>query len=109
MDINDKSATAATAAADAFVKRHESSRLSHICRKQLQGRIARRQDGQQQSIDHGICTSTSLTGVNDDQSRAYTAFPAQHLRPSGVLSCWSDGTNRHAHRNTPLVYGRDRH
>ena len=31
------------------------------------------------SVFHTVC------------SRLCTAFPAQHLRPSGVLSCWCDG------------------
>ena len=36
-------------------------------------------------------TRRHLRSTNHHLLAVYTAFPAQHLRPLGVLSCWPDG------------------
>jgi len=41
------------------------------------------------SRSKGVFTARELNWLQ--QVDPYTAFPAQHLRPSGVLSCWPDG------------------
>ena len=53
--------------------------------------------------DKGVCTQSDSTGQHRFDTVAYsqmnnqpsptcrTAFPAQHLRPLGILGCWPDG------------------
>ena len=38
-----------------------------------------------------VLTRSGISAFRQPSPTCRTAFPAQHLRPSGVLSCWPDG------------------
>ena len=43
-------------------------------------------------LDPGLhCWHATASAFRQPSPTCRTAFPAQHLRPSGVLSCWPDG------------------